>query len=769
MSLERFAPAQAALSAGRLDESVALMGAQLSENPDAPVGVYRNFATVLVRHQLYEKAEVYSGLGLARYPKDIDLLNLNGVSLRRLGRFPEALKAFDQAAKLAPKNDAIQQNRGNVLNDMRDPGAIAVFTRLVRSKPANSELSRSLGRAHWFSGDLPKAEMRLNLATKLAPTSTDAWLDLSSVINEQGRNAESVATLERAMAASPTDLRLVEAHAVALRRSGRLRDAEQNLIGLLEKLPETAWVHFQLAGVISDYDRPRANIHYEEAIRLKPSDPVYRVAFAESLARTRVGDEAALVERGYQTLMEVLPEMPSDAGSLKVAYEIAGRLADYDTVDKLDDFSTRGRKWVEAGRHTALLIHLAAVRTPEDRHELVEQHRIWGRRAEAGAARWPITHRGPRKPNGKIRVGIMSSDLRAHPVSYFSLPIFEHYDRDRFEVYCYSYYQGDEDRLQKKITDWVDAFRWVKDITERDAAQMIADDQLDILIELGGSTHMNKLSVMAFKPAPLSASWLGYPHSAGLETIDHFILDPYLNPPDPSLLIEEPLLMPKVWLAMSEIAFPERPINPVIPEERNGFLTFGTANNPYKYSREMLRTWARVVAAVPGSRFLFVRPEGNAPSFRKNILANFAAEGVSEDRVRFESVRGAHMPFYNEIDMGLDTFPQTGGTTTCESLSMGVPVVTLVGSTVFERMSYSVLSNAGLGDLCAHTEDEYIATALKLAGDASRRKMLRTELRGMLKASPLGQTQQFAVDFYEMITRAVEAAKAKGKIPQAAA
>jgi predicted O-linked N-acetylglucosamine transferase (SPINDLY family) len=306
----------------------------------------------------------------------------------------------------------------------------------------------------------------------------------------------------------------------------------------------------------------------------------------------------------------------------------------------------------------------------------------------------------------------------------------------------------------------VDGFRWRKEITERDAAQMIADDQLDMLIELGGTTHMNKLAVMAFKAAPLQASWLGYPHSAGLTSIDRFILDPYVVPEDKSLVIEEPLLMPKSWIAMGELAFPERPITPGTPESRKGFLTYGTANNPYKYSKAMVQTWARIVAATPNSQFLFVRPEAGSPTFRTNIEAIFEGEGVSKDRVRFESVRGAHMPFYNEIDISLDTFPQTGGTTTCESLFMGVPVITLVGPAVFERLSYSILNNAGLGDLCAFSEAEYVEKALGLAADAPLRAKLRTDLRNMLKQSPLGQTQQFATDFFSMIEGAVAKSKA---------
>jgi len=190
-------------------------------------------------------------------------------------------------------------------------------------------------------------------------------------------------------------------------------------------------------------------------------------------------------------------------------------------------------------------------------------------------------------------------------------------------------------------------------------------------------------------------------------------------------------------------------------------VTFGTANNPYKYSRDMLRRWARVVAAVPDSRFMLVRPEGGTAAFRDNIAAIFEAEGVSRDRLRFEAVRGAHMPFYNEMDISLDTFPQTGGTTTCESLWMGVPVVTLVGPGLFERLSCSILGNAGLHDLCASDLDAFQKAAVTLAGDVERLRHLRRSLRPTLKASRLGQTRQFATDFYRMIEAAVLRSKAQ--------
>jgi predicted O-linked N-acetylglucosamine transferase (SPINDLY family) len=287
---------------------------------------------------------------------------------------------------------------------------------------------------------------------------------------------------------------------------------------------------------------------------------------------------------------------------------------------------------------------------------------------------------------------------------------------------------------------------------------MIADDQLDMLIELGGTTHMNRLDLMAYRAAPKQASWMGYPHSAGLSTIDYLITDPYNTPPRRDLLLEKPLMMPHTWIALGRAVFTDaHEIKPGLPQDRNGVITFGTANNPHKYNREMFEVWARVLHETPGSRFLFVRPEGSTPTFRRNVCAEFERGGVAKERIGFATVRGAHMPFYNEIDISLDTFPLTGGTTTTESLWMGVPVVSLIGEAFYERLSYSLLTNSGLKDLASDNKDDFVRTAVALAGDGDRRLALRQTLREQIRSGPLGQTGQFAQDFYDLIAKAVHA------------
>src|SRR5262249_46989517 len=215
--------------------------------------------------------------------------------------------------------------------------------------------------------------------------------------------------------------------------------------------------------------------------------------------------------------------------------------------------------------------------------------------------------------------------------------------------------------------------------TDEEAAARMREDQLDILFELGGTTGHNRLTVMTWRPAPVQVSWLGYPHSAGLAEVDYILVDPYVKPEDSKLLIERPFLMPESWVCLDRLGFDDNWLGiwPGLPEERAGCLPFGTANNPLKYSAELVALWAKTMLQVPCSRFLFVRPEGGSAAFRKNIGDAFERHGVSAGRLDFEPVRGNHMPHYNRIDIALDTCPQTGGTTTCQSLWMGVPTVTL--------------------------------------------------------------------------------------------
>ena len=758
---DRLAAAQAALNAGRPAEAIDHLTAALAQDPQRPAPVYRALLLQLYQAGRYAEGANWAAQATEHHPRDAELANLHGVMLRRLGRYEEALAVFDRAVRLDPGQGALQFNRCNILLDLR-LGAKAEqgLAPLVRQQPRNADYQRQLGRALALQGKSEQALVRFRQAVAIQKDLIDAWLDLSGTLNEMHRSKQAEEVLDKALAANPGEPRLIEARAVIYRRAGQLRAAEAYLQNLLPEFENTGWLHYQLGVTLGEYDRARANLHLRRAVELEPRNTSYRIVLIEGLERTRGGDEGANIEAAYQLARSLLAEGEAitDPGAKKVLYEVLQRVADFDAMARVGDFRTRGRAWAESGRHAALMKQLSAVEAPGDREELLEQHRTWGRKVEARAAAAPIRRPKPRPRDGRIRLGLMSSDLRRHPVGYFAMPLFETTD-DRFDLYGYSYYQGQEDDVQAAMMAKSRAFRWNPDIGAREAAQLIADDQLDMLIELGGSTHMNKLEVMAYRPAARQASWLGYPHSAGLSTIDYLLVDPYVMPARPELIQEAPLMLPHAWYPLGAFHFrPEPAANPEPPVARNGYVTFGTANNPQKYTRQVIAAWARVMAETPGSRFLFIRPEGAAPSFRANLCALFEAGGVAAERILFEPVRGAHLPHYNRIDISLDCFPQTGGTTTCESLWMGAPCVTLVGESVFERLSYSTLMNLGLPELCARSVDAYVTIAAGLAADPQRIAGLRAGLRARMQASPLGQTETWARDFYAAVARTVEGA-----------
>jgi predicted O-linked N-acetylglucosamine transferase (SPINDLY family) len=428
------------------------------------------------------------------------------------------------------------------------------------------------------------------------------------------------------------------------------------------------------------------------------------------------------------------------------------RLAAHDWLGRLHGLGDLDRRLAEQGESVGphMQVQLARIGPAlEDRLELLRQRRAWGEAVERAAA--PVTRR-PRPAGGKLRLGFVSSHLRHTNVGVFAWPLFEHKDADRFELFVYSPFAGPEDPIQALFRGWSDGWRQAPGAEPRAMAETIAADGIDMLVEFG---EPYAWAVCAHRPARLQASWMGFSSSVGLPGIDHIILDPWLVPDDPRLVLETPLVMPNCAVAMTEAYFePEPRLPETTPESRNGFVTFGTMNAPYKFSPACLDLWGRVLAAVPDSRFLVVRPEAAVPVFRHNLRQAFAAHGIAPERVRFEAVRGRHMPWYNEIDIALDTLPVTGGTTTCETLWMGVPAVTLVGAAPFERMSWSLLANAGLGDLAARSPEEYLRIAVALAADPARRQALKRGLRDQIRARPLGQSMRFAQDFYDLVAGA---------------
>ncbi|MES2711824.1 MAG: tetratricopeptide repeat protein [Pseudomonadota bacterium] len=706
----------------------------------------------------HAEAEALLRQALANPPPQYGVLLLMGVVLKRAGRLREAVPFIEQARDLNPEPAAAWHNLGNTLVALGDAaGAAAAYAEVVRRQPEDGGSHRQLAQALRDCGCHAEAMDHYARARALRPADAELHNEALLHLISQQRPEEAKALVEAFETANGPGPVPTMLEARRLLRSGE-RDAS---IALLR-----AWLavhtndprpYTMLANALGDADREPANAVLRAGMLHHPEVNDIAMTLCESLNRTRGPAEADNIQAAWAIAADLtdraIPGLLNHGLTLRNVFK---RTADFARTDKIGPLDLLAKNWVATNRIAGLHNELGHVDTLEDRIRLVEWHREWGRRVQGRIAPLPGPLATPWvKGSRKIHVGFLSSDLRHHPVSYFALHLLELFDRDRFEVFCYSFYEKNEDQVQAHIASKVTGFRWWPHTPDGEVARRIQDDRLDILFELGGSTAMNKLEVMAYKPARLGASWLGYPHSAGIERIDYILTDPYLAPEDPRLLIERQFRMPESWVALGRVGFVGVPITDEIPELRHKRLTFGTMNNPMKYSTACFDAWAAVLRAVPGARFLFVRPEGGAAAFRDNVAAAFQARGVDPVRIEHTPIRGDHLKHYNDIDVALDTFPHVGGTTTCETLWMGVPVVTKVGPAFQERLSYSNLSNAGLPELCAFTVEDYVAKAVGLARDRPLRVAMRAGLRGMIRIKPLGQAERFTRNFYAEVARVV--------------
>ncbi len=371
--------------------------------------------------------------------------------------------------------------------------------------------------------------------------------------------------------------------------------------------------------------------------------------------------------------------------------------------------------------------------------EVFEEHRRWGRLAAEPIARTYSNDPDPERP---LRVGYLSADFHSHPVSRFFEPILTHHDRGLFHVYLYGEVPVPDEvtqRLRARARGWFST-------VGRDAAtvaEKIRADEIDILVDLTGHYAGSRLDVLAQQPAPVQATYLGYPNTTGLPAVGWWLTDAVVNPPDePPLATERIVYIPEGFSTfMAPFEAPE--VAPA-PALASGVLTFGSHHDLKKMTPAVFDLWARVLREVPGSRMLFLR-SSHQPPVAAMLRRRFEERGIDPGRILVrQPPRGdvVYLDFYREMDVVLDTFPFGGHTMTCEALWMGVPVVTLRGDRPCGRLSASVLTSCGLPELIARTPDEYAAIARRLAEDVPGLARLRGELRSRMRQS-LGNARAF--------------------------
>ena len=361
----------------------------------------------------------------------------------------------------------------------------------------------------------------------------------------------------------------------------------------------------------------------------------------------------------------------------------------------------------------------------------------------------------------RLRVGYVSADFRSHALAYFIEPLFANHDRTRFEVFCYSNTRRPDDvtvRLRGYPSQWRD----ITTLSDEAAAALVMRDRIDILVDLSGHTADSRLLIFARKPAPVQLSYVGYPNTTGLTTMDYRMSDACMDPPGVSdaMYTETLLRMPhSLWCYRPPTGMPD--VGP-LPALQRGLTTFGSLHNFAKLNRKVFDLWACILVRYPASELLMAGiPAGETAA---RLRARFAAHGVDAARIHLIGKLNfdEYLKLYQRIDIALDAFPYTGGTTTCESLWMGVPVVTLAGKFGVSRAGVSLLTAAGLAELIADNAEQYIEIAMNLARDPRRLAELRASLRARVQRSPLMDEAGFTRDFEAAVGRAFQAAIARG-------
>jgi predicted O-linked N-acetylglucosamine transferase (SPINDLY family) len=389
--------------------------------------------------------------------------------------------------------------------------------------------------------------------------------------------------------------------------------------------------------------------------------------------------------------------------------------------------------------------------SPEEIHMATRE---WGARfsLEHPASAPSSTRPGTDHPE-RLRVGFISGDFRTHSVAHFFEPILSARDRGAFTYVLYSNFHLQDavtERLRAYADDWRDIWR----LTDDALIELIHTDRIDILVDLSGHTASNRLAAFARRAAPVQVSYLGYPASTGLATMDYRITDAVTDPPVPAddWHCERLLRLPDSQWCFRPFGTP--PVPGPLPAREAGFVTFGSFNNLTKASDTLLRCWAQILVKLPTSHLRLTRVRSAQRA--AEIIALFGQSGVAPERI--ECVPYANDPPYGQqfagVDIALDNYPYNGVTTTCESLYVGVPVVSLYGRNGVSRSGLSLLSTLGLGELAASTPEQYVDIAVALGSDLSRLQLLRSSLRSRFEQSSLSDEKRFAANFEDLLRTA---------------
>jgi predicted O-linked N-acetylglucosamine transferase (SPINDLY family) len=667
-----------------------------------------------------------------------------GQVLDSLERWDEAAEAYRRAARCEPGWFDAHFALGMALHRAGRPAqAAAAYRDALALKADDPATLGNLGAALREAGDVDDAIERLEAAAIIEPEAASHAVNLAIAFCQRREFAQAESLLRALQAREPAHAEAAFNLGNALRGLGRPQDALAQYRRAAELRPDYAEALNNMGNVHKELGDFTAALAAFDAALLARPDYVLAINNAGCLFRTlgRSDEAEDMLRRGldvdprHAALYDNLGNVLKDAGALDEAIACYRRSLEIDPNNP----ATHGN-----------LAYTLSFRSTEA-WPIREECARWNARFAAPLARLEAAAARDLSPHRRLKVGYVSPDFREHCQALFTLPLLAHHDAASLEVYCYSSAER-ADEITRRIAQYASVWRDVRRLDDAELCRMIRDDRIDILVDLTMHMAGGRPLVFARKPAPVQIAWLAYPGTTGMDAIDYRLSDPRLDPEGyDEHYAEKTLRLPdSFWCYDPLTDLPE--VN-ALPASERGYLTLGCLNNPCKLTEHTLALWGRVLRALPDARLRLMAPAGR---HRQRLLARLAAHGVAAERVSMVEFRprAEYLRSYHDIDIGLDTFPYNGHTTSLDALWMGVPTVTRVGATSVGRAGLSQLHTLDLLDLAAESDDAFAAAAVALGSDLPRLAALRGSLRERIARSPLMDGARFAKNVESAFRRA---------------
>lgn len=778
--------------AGLLDEAEQALKQAAERLPKDPEAQY-NYANSLYDQRKLAPAQSYYQKALKLAPNFPQAqFNLADVQ-KELKQWGLAEANYRKAFQLAPQHVHMHFNFGVVLQEQgKHKEAIKHYEKALTADAGNASIHLNLGAAYKALNELTLAELHYRNAIRCNPAHVSAHNNLGIVLKALERNEEAEQAYLQAIALDETYLPAYKNLGLLYKETGQVQAAENCYIKALSLETPTAETLNNMGVVMMNQGRyPEAEEAVRKALALAP-----KLGGAWNNLGLILQAKMASVdaEQAFETALKYQPNDVKTLTNFSVTLKILGKLTEAEACLKkaitkdpnyADAYLNLGNVYLDqgmiapaieatkrvlalapqhVGAHDNLLFAMTYSPAFSTQEKLDVAH-AYGSLA-AAKAHTPYTQWLADPAAKRLRVGIVSGDLRQHPVAYFLKALVEHVDTNQFDLYAYST-DGREDATTATLKPYFAQWRSLAGHHDQAAAEIIHADGVHILLDLSGHTGGNKLPIFAWKPAPIQAAWLGYWATTGVEAIDYVIADPVGVPLTHQAQFTETL----AYLPETRMCFtpPDNaPEVATLPALSKDHITFGCYQNMTKVSDEVLRTWAAVMQALPSATLRWQSKSFADISIIRALQTRLAQCGIAPERVTLigKVQRDAYLAGYAEVDMVLDSFPFTGGTTTCEALWMGVPTLTLAGETLIARQGASLMTAAGLADWVVDTPEQYVQQAVAFAQDTTALAALRAKLRAQVQASPLMDGARFARNM-EALWRSLWQAKGlKTDVPQ---